>query len=141
MIDPGTMRESDRQSHTIGAPLARALVLAALALAAALAVRHLAIEPAAIAHACDPAPWQGACALRSATMRLFVSQEIGWLAFAAGAAAAVLRARVLATVGLVAGAAGLVLYSYEPAAVGALLGALVLVRANAQPARTSIDTA
>jgi hypothetical protein len=122
-------------------PPVRGLALAAVVAFAAFALRALAIEPAAIAHACDPAPWQGACAARTALLRTFVHQEIGWLAFAAGAVATVLRASRLATVALAVGAAGLVLYSYEPAAVGALLGLLVLVRASAQPPSTAISAA
>jgi hypothetical protein len=116
-------------------------VVASIALSAALALRHGAIEPASIAHACDPAPWSGLCALRSLAVRLFLNQEIGWLALAAGVAASVLRGTRLATTALATGAAGLVLYSVEPAAVGALLGALVLVRASAQPPSTAINPA
>ncbi|MCX7231825.1 MAG: hypothetical protein NTW15_22980 [Burkholderiales bacterium] len=123
------------------APIVRAGAIACVALAAALALRHLAIEPASIAHACDPQPWAGACALRSAAVRLFVNQEIGWLAFVAGAAATVQRGPRLATAALAAGAAGLVLYSYEPSAFGALLGALVLARTSAPPASTAISPA
>lgn len=122
-------------------PPVRGLGLAAVVALAALALRALAIEPAAIAHACDPAPWQGACAARTALLRTFVHQEIGWFAFAAGTVATVLRVPRLATVALAAGAAGLVLYSFEPAAVGALLGLLVLVRASAQPPSTAISAA
>ncbi|MFZ4757842.1 MAG: hypothetical protein ACOYLX_06680 [Burkholderiaceae bacterium] len=82
-----------------------------------------------------------ACALRMALTRLFQNQELGWLAFAAGALATLLRAPRLATFALASGAAGLVLYSVEPAAVGALLGMLVLVRAAAPAASTTITTA
>lgn len=122
-------------------PLSRALWLAAIVLAATLALRHLAIEPAAIAHACDPAPWQGACALRSTVIRLFVNQEVGWLALALSVAATVLRGARLATLAVAAGTAGLVLYSYEPAAVGALLGLLVLRRSRPPAASTAISAA
>jgi hypothetical protein len=130
---PPRVRRTDR--------LAPTLVLAAVVLAVALAVRHVAIEPAAIAHACDPAPWAGACAARTLVILGFVNQEVGWLAFAAGALATLLRAPRLASLALAAGCAGLVLYSYEPAAVGALLGLLVRARAAAQPASTSISAA
>jgi hypothetical protein len=126
-----------RRSH----PLVPTFVLAALVLAVSLALRRFAIEPAAIAHACDPAPWAGACAARTLVILGFVNQEVGWLAFAAGALATLLRAPRLATLALAAGCAGLVLYSYEPAAVGALLGLLVRARAAAQPASTSISAA
>jgi hypothetical protein len=124
-----------------GRPLARAARVALAVIAAALALRHFAIEPASIAHACDPAPWAGACALRTLAVATFAHQEIGWLAFAAGVVATALRAPRVAAVALAAGAGGLVLYSYEPAAVGALLGALVLARASAAPASTSISAA
>jgi hypothetical protein len=130
-----------RLRSRFAAPLPRAGAIACVALAAALALRHLAIEPAWIAHACDPAPWSGSCALRSAAVRLFLNQEIGWLALAAGAAATVLRGPRLATAALAAGAAGLVLYSCEPSALGALLGALVLARTSALAARTAISPA
>ncbi len=136
----GPMASLPRPSR-FAAPLARAGVLACVALAAAFALRLLVIEPASIAHACDPAPWSGLCALRSAAVRLFLNQEIGWLAFAAGAAATVLRGPRLATAALAAGAAGLVLYSYEPSALGALLGALMLARTSAPPASTAISPA
>lgn len=96
----------------------------------AMAVRHWVIEPAAIAHACDPAPWQGWCAARTAIIRTFVHQEIGWFALGAGVAAALLRRRWLGQLALVSGCVGLVWYSYEPSAVGGLLGALVLARAG-----------
>ncbi|HYF59646.1 MAG TPA: hypothetical protein VEA81_11895 [Burkholderiaceae bacterium] len=117
--------------------LRTALAVAAAVLAVTLALRHFAVEPEAIAHACDPAPWTGACALRTALITTFVNQEVGWLALAAGALATVLRGPRLALLALACGAAGLVLYSYEPAGVGALLGLLVLARAQAAPASTS----
>ena len=122
-------------------PALRGLALAALVALAALALRRLAIEPAAIAHACDPVPWQGACAARSALLRTFAHQELGWAAFASGAVATLLRSSRLAHLALAAGGAGLVLYSPEPAAVGALLGLLVLARASAQPPSTTISAA
>jgi hypothetical protein len=121
--------------------LVAALLSALAAFGIAWALRHFAIEPAAIAHACDPAPWAGACAGRTLVILTFVNQEIGWFAFAAGALATLLRSRVLAATALACGAAGLVLYSYEPAGAGALLGLLVLVRANAQAASASISAA
>jgi hypothetical protein len=101
---------------------------ALLALAVATALRRWLIEPPAIAHLCDPAPWAGWCAPRMLLIRSFLDQQIGWLALAAGVAATVMRHRGVAQVALIAGCAGLVLYSYEPAAVGGLLGALVLAR-------------
>jgi hypothetical protein len=117
-------------------PLRRALAVALLALVVAALVRHRLIEPAAIAHLCDPDPWRGACAFRSALIRLFVNQEIGALALVAGVIATFGRSARWATLGLSAGAAGLVLYSYEPAAVGALLSVLVLARSQPLQAST-----
>jgi len=115
-----------------GPRLLRTLWPALLALAFAWLARHLVVEPAAYAHACDPSPWAGWCAARTAIIRTFVHQEIGWLALAAGIGATVWRRRWMARLALAAGAAGLVLYSFEPSAVGALLGALVLARGNGQ---------
>ncbi|RPH45966.1 MAG: hypothetical protein EHM87_04270 [Burkholderiales bacterium] len=97
------------------------------------------MEPAAIAHACDPAPWSGACALRSAVILGFVNQEVGWFALAAGVLAMLLRGGRLAVLAVCAGLAGLVLYSYEPSAIGLLLGVLVLARSRAPPASTAIS--
>jgi hypothetical protein len=122
-------------------PVLRGLVLAAVIGAIAFALRTFAIEPASIAHACDPAPWHGTCAARTALMRSFVHQEIGWAALVVGVLATVLRGRRTAAAALGLGAAGLVLYSYEPAAVGALLGLLVLVRASADAPSTAISAA
>jgi hypothetical protein len=124
-----------------GARLVPALLAALAALGVAWVLRHFVIEPAAIAHACDPAPWAGACAGRTLVILAFVNQEIGWLALAAGTLATLLRSRMLAAAALACGAAGLVLYSYEPAGAGALLGLLVLARANAQAASATIRAA
>ena len=115
-----------------GPRLLRTLWPALLALTLAWLARHLVVEPAAYAHACDPSPWAGWCAARTAIIRVFVHQEIGWLALAAGMGATVWRRRWMARLALAAGAAGLVLYSFEPSAVGALLGALVLARGIGQ---------
>jgi hypothetical protein len=116
-----------------------AVAIAVLALTYAL--RYLLIEPAAIAHACDPAPWAGLCAARTLVILGFVNQELGWAALVAGVSATLLRSPRLALLALAAGCAGLVLYSYEPAAVGALLGVLVLARSAAQADSASIDAA
>ncbi len=125
----------------LGSSAVRGLALAAGVALVAHALRVFAIEPAGIAHVCDPAPWQGGCAARTMLLRTFVHQEIGWFAFAAGAAATALRSSRLAAVALAVGGAGLVLYSAEPAAVGALLGLLVLARTSAQPPSTAISAA
>jgi hypothetical protein len=119
-----------------------------LALAIALILRHAVVEPAAVAHACDPAPWAGWCAARTLLVYGFATQGIGWLSLAAGVLATLHRqlriahlriahlpiAQVaIAQLAMAAGSAGLVLYSFEPAAAGALLGLLVLVRAPSAP--------
>ena len=106
----------------------RAFGLPLLALALAVALRLYVIEPSHIGHACDPAPWSGWCAARTALVMSFRFEEIGWAAFAAGVAATFVRRAWLGQLALAAGLAGLVLYSYEPAVVGALLGLLVIFR-------------
>jgi hypothetical protein len=106
----------------------RSFALPLLALALAMALRAFVIEPSHIAHACDPAPWSGWCAARTALVMSFRSQEIGWAALALGLSATLLRREWLGQVALALGLVGLVLYSYEPAVVGALLGMLVLFR-------------
>lgn len=114
----------------------RALAYAApvlLVLALALVLRHAVVEPAAIAHACEPAPWSGWCAGRTLLVLGFATQGIGWLALAAGVLATLRRGRRSAWLAVLAGAAGLVLYSFEPSAFGALLGLLVLVRVPSSP--------
>jgi hypothetical protein len=116
-------------------------LLAVAVLAVTLALRQFLIEPAAIAHACDPAPWTGACAARTLVIMSFVNQEVGWAALAAGMLATLLRSTRFALGALAAGSAGLVLYSYEPAAVGLLLGMLVLVRTAAQADSANIEAA
>jgi hypothetical protein len=111
----------------------RPFILPLLALAAAIALRLQAIEPSHIGHACDPAPWSGWCAARTALIMTFRFQEIGWAALAVGIAATFLRRRWLGQLALALGLAGLVLYSYEPAVVGALLGTLAIVRPRPDP--------
>jgi hypothetical protein len=128
-------------TSSAGPSLAIALGLAVVAGMAAYAARHGAIEPAAIAHACDPDPWRGACAARTLLIHLIAGSWFGWIAVLAGGWAALSRSRRWAALALAAGAAGLVLYAPEPAAVGALLGALALVRGQAKTASTSISEA
>lgn len=124
-------------THDCAAPRWRRIAADALpvllALAVATVARHAVVEPAAIAHACEPAPWSGWCAARTLLVHGFATQGIGWLSLAAGALATLRRHRALAQVATVAGAAGLVLYSFEPSALGALLGLMVLVRVPPSP--------
>ncbi|HLS55530.1 MAG TPA: hypothetical protein VK052_05615 [Zeimonas sp.] len=117
---------------------ARCAMPVVLALAIALILRHAVVEPAAVAHACDPAPWAGWCAARTLLVYGFATQGIGWLSLAAGVLATLRRPRriaqlAIAQLAIAAGSAGLVLYSFEPAAAGALLGLMVLVRAPSSP--------
>lgn len=103
-------------------------VLPLLALAAAVLLRVFVIEPSHIGHACDPAPWSGWCAARTALIMAFRFEEIGWAALAVGVLATFQRRMWLGQLALALGLAGLILYSYEPAVVGALLGTLVMFR-------------
>ena len=104
-----------------------------LVLALAVALRVFVVEPSHIGHACDPRPWSGWCAGRTALIMSFRFGEIGWAALAAGVVATVVRAAWLGQAALSLGLAGLVLYSYEPAVVGALLGVLVMFRPRPGP--------
>lgn len=99
-----------------------------LVLILALALRHFAVEPSNIGHACDPNPWSGWCAGRTALIMGFRFQEIGWAALVAGVVATLMRRVWLGQLALSLGLAGLVLYSYDPAVIGALLGVLVIFR-------------
>lgn len=112
-----------------------------VAVAIALLLRHLVVEPAPVAHLCDPAPWAGACALRTLLILGFTTQGIGWAGLAAGLAATVVRSRRFARAALVLGGAGLVLYSFAPSAFGALLGMLVLARERGAPMQHSANRA
>lgn len=127
-IHPYPMTAAALPSRAMLRDLARAGWPALAALIVAELLRHLAVEPAAIAHACDPAPWQGWCAARSALILAFATQGIGWAALAAGLYATWRRDHRWAQAALVLGSAGLVLYSFEPSVLGALLGAMVLLR-------------
>jgi hypothetical protein len=109
------------------------LLVPLLALAVAIGLRLMVIEPSHFAHACDPAPWSGWCAARTALIMSFRFQELGWAALAVGIVASFVRRRWLGQLALALGLAGLVLYSYEPAVVGALLGTLVIVRLRRGP--------
>ena len=70
---------------------ARMWLPALAGLGLALIVRHVVVEPTAIAHGCDLDPWAGWCAPRTVLIHSFVQQRIGWLAFAAGVASIVIR--------------------------------------------------
>ena len=108
------------------------LLLIAASLGVALALRHLAVEPPAIGHACDIAPWTGWCAARSLLLQSFAHQELGWIAALCGALALVMRRRTLARLAVVFGCLGLVLYSYDLSAFGLVAGLFALCRAPNQ---------
>ena len=102
------------------------LVLAALA--GAMAVRYLVIEPASVGLLCDPGtgPWW--CSLRAAVVVLFGVNALGYLSLGSAVRAHMLDWRGLAMVALVAGAAGLVLYNADLAAAGFVIGLLRAAR-------------
>lgn len=117
--------------------LAPPLAAAALVFVLTWYVRRHYIEPEWIAFACEPDPWQGWCAVRSAVIQTFAQQGLGWASLAAAVLALVTRAALPAYVALLCGMAGLVLYCYEYAAVGALVGLLVIVRGLARQTTAS----
>jgi hypothetical protein len=86
------------------------------------------IEPQAIAHGCEPNPWQGICAPRMMLIQTFAQQGLGWLALVSAAVAALSGSRPVAWLAWSAGCLGLILYCYEFAAVGALAGLLLLLK-------------
>ncbi|MFT4102088.1 MAG: hypothetical protein QM674_13820 [Burkholderiaceae bacterium] len=100
----------------------------ALSLALALALRHFAVEPPAIGHACDVARWQGWCAARTTLLMTFQHQQLGWIALVLGALALLTRRGAIGHAGLVFGCLGIVLYSYDSAAFGLLASMLALCR-------------
>lgn len=114
-------------------PWAALVIAPGIALAAAIAIRMLAIEPSHVGQACDVAPWDGWCAARTALVLSFKNMEFGWFALAVGVLATLLRRRWLGSAAMCLGLAGLVLYSYEPSVVAVLLGMLVVLRSR--PAR------
>ncbi len=131
---------SPRAARRLRPRLRRAVAVALptlLALAIAMVLRHWVVEPAAVAHFCDPQPWQGWCAARTALVMSFLHQRIGWLALGLGVLAFATSGRLLGQLALVVGALGLILYSYEPSAIAVLLGALALVRSGRPSVRAS----
>ena len=121
--------------RTVAPPpgLAGTIALAALSVSLALVVRYALVEPAAQAAACDPAPWQAGCAMRSLVIQAFLQQRIGWVALGAAVVATLSRRRGIAGFALAAACAGMVLYSVDSSAPAALLAALVLARPRHPP--------
>ena len=110
-------------------PMLSALLIAALFIGIASALRVGLVEPPAMSTACDVDPWRsGACLLRWLTIQAFVDARLGVFALAAALLATLTRRRWIAAVALAAGGAGLMLYSAGLAAPAALLAALVFVR-------------
>lgn len=110
--------------------LGRALVAAAIALAAALALRFLAVEPRPVGLACLAAPETLPCRARMALVTLFQYDLPGWAALLAGAAAILTARPALAVAALALGPVALTLYDPALGAAGFLLG---LVAALAAP--------
>ena len=111
------------RSPGVGAAL---LVALALAVAGSVALRYGLMESDALHGVCALANDDWRCLVRRWAPQMFIDHRIGWLALAAGVAAALARSQALAKLALVGGGAGLVLYSTDHAAAGLLLGLIVL---------------
>lgn len=116
------------RAHARAPEFLRAAWPTLLVMLAAGLLRYYAIEPEAIAHACQPDPWSGLCGARSALIQLFLGQRIGWAALLVALVALGLRRRWVASLALALAGAGLVLYSPEPSAAALVLSLLVLSR-------------
>ena len=103
----------------------------ALSLAAAAAVRYVALEPEWLAHLCGVPEAPSWCAPRALAAAVLDAGALGFAAIATGAAAIFTRSLAWALAALSFGAAALVLYAAATGAVGLLLGLLVLARAAA----------
>ncbi len=112
------------------------VLIGAIALALAAAVRHGLIEPADVTARCDGGATDSWCMVRAWTIQAFVNQRIGWAALALAVLATVTGWRTLAGAALFVACAGLILYTTELCAPAALLALLVLVR-EGQPATTA----
>ena len=108
-------------------------VAGGLALAAALAARHVLVEPGAMAQACDAQPWQPGCVVRSLVIQSFIHQRIAWAALGMAIAALLWRSRWLATAAFAIGLAALVLYSADLAAPAVLLALAVAAAGGPAP--------
>lgn len=108
--------------------LGRALLLAAVSMAVAYAIRFGLVEPPQTAWACQAVspPWW--CPLWMVTTESLRLGVTGFAALACGLVAVWRGGRRLALAAVGLGAAGLALYGPEPAAGGVLLGAMALLR-------------
>ena len=113
------------RSPGVGAALPVAVAFA-LAVAGSVALRYGLMESDALHGVCALANDDWRCLVRRWAPQIFIDHRIGWLALAAGVAAALARSRAMAKLALVGGGAGLVLYSTDHAAAGLLLGLIVL---------------
>jgi len=104
------------------------LILGGAALALALVMRFLWIEPSSVGLACAPLPPPWWCTPRTGV--ILVHQWNGWglTALGAGLLALLFRWYPLALLALVAGLFGLVLYNAGLAAVGLLAGLMLIIR-------------
>ena len=106
------------------------MALLVLVLALALWARHVWVEPAAMALACDAERWRSGCVLRTLVIEAFVQQRLAWLALLCALLAAWRRSATLAVAALAAGLAALVLYSADLAAPALLIALLAWVSAS-----------
>ena len=111
-----------------GGSLVVALAIAGAAVVLAATARFVLVEPPAMAAACDPAPWQSGCGLRTLVIGSFIEQRIGWAAFVLAVFATLMRRRDVAGLALAAGCSGAVLYVADPSVPAALLALLVFAR-------------
>jgi hypothetical protein len=102
----------------------RAFGATGVALAAALALRFVAIEPREIGLACAAAPETALCQARAALVFTFHSHVLGGAALLAGIAAFFTEKRVFVESALWIGVVALTLYNPELGAAGFLLGFL-----------------
>ena len=95
---------------------------------AALWVRFRVIEPADMAHRCEPlqAPWW--CTLRLGIVMTFASFGLGYACILAVIAALLIRLEWVAWAAAVLGVLALSWYCQEPGALSLLVGVLLLAR-------------
>lgn len=110
------------------------------AIIAALCLRYLFIDNDAVRTACDNAPGQWWCGLRTRLSMILRHPALGWVILAL-AVPGLIRPRIwLVAIGLVLAALGLVLYQADLASGAAsilLIGAALDQRAGEKPGRTA----
>ena len=92
--------------------------------------RYNLIENPALSALCEPAPWQSACALRSAVIECFIEHRIAWVAL--GVSLMAMWAQTCSAALLANGlaSAGLVLYCTDLASVALLLSGIAFLNAS-----------